>query len=144
MIGAWALAAVLATLHAFAMRDYVGLIDRAAARVPPITTPLRHIIPTNYADAQNWVRYALTFDGEAPSRVRYTYNDNAPDGREVHWSSGFAHLVAGAGRLRQGVTGEPLPLATERVLPWFNLPLLMAAVIVFSAWVGRRPVACSG
>ena len=144
MIGAWVLAAVLATLHAFAMRDYVGLIDRAAARVPPITTPLRHIIPTNYADAQNWVRYALTFDGEAPSRVRYTYNDNAPDGREVHWSSGFAHLVAGAGRLRQGVTGEPLPLATERVLPWFNLPLLMAAVIVFSAWVGRRAGAGAG
>ncbi len=144
MVGAWALAAVLATMHAFAMRDYVGLLDRAAPRVPPITTPMRHIVPTNYADAQNWVRYALTFGGEAPSRVRYTYNDNAPAGREVHWSSGFAHLVAGAGRLRQIVTGEPLSLATERMLPWFNLPLLLAAVVVFSTWVARRAGAGAG
>ena len=144
MVGAWALAAVLATMHAFAMRDYVGLLDRAAPRVPPIATPLRHIVPTNYADAQNWVRYALTFDSEAPTRVRYTYNDNAPAGREVHWSSGFAHLLAGAGQLRHMVTGEPLPLATERVLPWFNLPLLMGAVIVFSTWVARRAGAGAG
>jgi tetratricopeptide (TPR) repeat protein len=144
MIGAWALVALLATLHTRAFRDYVGLLDRAAPRVPPISTPMRHIIPTNYADAQTWVRYALTFDEGAPWQVRYTQNDNAPAGREVHWNSGFAHLVAGAGRLRHALTGEPLPLATERIIPWFNLPLLFVIVVFFSVWTARRAGAGAG
>ena len=96
MLGAWALAAGLATWHTLAFRDYVALLDRAAPRVPPITTPMQHIVPTNYADAQTWVRYALTFDAGAPWRVRFTPNDNAPAGREVHWNSAFAHLLAAA------------------------------------------------
>lgn len=144
MLSAWALAALLATLHTFAMRDYVDLLDRAAPRVPPIATPMRHIVPTNYADAQTWVRYAHTFDEGAPWRVRFTHNDNAPDGRSVHWNSAFAHLVAGAGRLRHAITGEPLPLATERIIPWFNLPLLLVVVVVFSSLVGRRAGAGAG
>lgn len=144
MVGAWALAALFATLHTLAFRDYVGLLDRAAPRVPPITTPMQHIVPTNYADSQTWVRYALTFDAGAPWRVRSTLNDNAPAGREVHWNSGFAHLVARAGRLRAALTGEPLPLATERALPWFNLPLLLVVVVLLSAWVARRAGAGAG
>lgn len=144
MVGAWALAAGLATWHTLAFRDYVGLLDRAAPRQPPVTTPMQHIVPTNYADAQTWVRYALTFDAGAPWQVRFTRNDNAPTGREVHWNSAFAHLLAGAGRLRHTFTGEPLALATERVLLWFNLPLLLTVVVGFSAWVGRRAGAGAG
>ncbi len=117
MLGAWALAALLVTRHTLAMRDYVTLLDNAAPRIPPISTPHRHIIPTNYADTQTWVRYALTFDEGAPWRVRYTYNDNAPAGRAVHWNSAFAHLIAESGRLRHQLTGEPLPLSTERIIP---------------------------
>lgn len=144
MLGAWALAAGLATSHTLAFRDYVALLDRAAPRVPPVTTPMQHIVPTNYADAQTWVRYALTFDAGAPWQVRFTRNDNAPAGRAVHWNSAFAHLLAAAGRLRQAFTAEPLALATERVLPWFNLPLLLAVVGGFSVWVGRRAGAGAG
>ena len=144
MLGAWALAAGLATSHTLAFRDYVALLDRAAPRVPPVTTPMQHIVPTNYADAQTWVRYALTFDAGAPWQVRFTPNDNAPAGRAVHWNSAFAHLLAAAGRLRQAFTAEPLALATERVLPWFNLPLLLAVVGGFSVWVGRRAGAGAG
>lgn len=144
MVGAWALAAGLATWHTLAFRDYVGLLDRAAPRQPPVTTPMQHIVPTNYADAQTWVRYALSFEAGSPWQVRFTPNDNAPAGREVHWNSAFAHLLAGAGRLRHTFTGEPLALATERVLLWFNLPLLLTVVVGFSAWVGRRAGAGAG
>jgi len=144
MVGTWALAALLVTLHTIAFRDYLALLDRAAPRVPPISTPMQHIIPTNYADAQTWVRYALTFDAGAPWQVRYTQNDNAPAGRDVHWNSAFAHAVAGAGRLRHAITGEPLALATERIVPWFNLPLLMVVLIFFSAWIAHRAGAAAG
>ncbi|MCX6955182.1 MAG: hypothetical protein NTV51_23765 [Verrucomicrobia bacterium] len=144
MLGVWGIAALLTVLDAVAFREYIDLLDRAGPRVPPISTPMQHIVPTNYADAQTWVRYALTFDEGGPARVRFTLNDNAPDGREVHWSSGFAHLIALAGRWRAVATGEPLPLATERVLPWFNLPLLLGVVVLFSAWTARRAGAGAG
>jgi tetratricopeptide (TPR) repeat protein len=144
ILGAWALAALLVTRHTLAMRDYVALLDNAAPRNPPISTPHRHIIPTNYADTQTWVRYALTFDEGAPWRVRYTHNDNAPAGRAVHWNTAFAHLIAESGRIRHKLTGEPLPLATERIIPWLNLPLLLVVVVGFSSLVGRYAGAGAG
>ncbi len=140
----WMLVALLAAWHAFAFRDYVELLNRAAPRVPPAVTPLQRIAPTNYADAQTWVRYALEFDRGAPWRVRFTQNDNAPVGREVHWNSAFAHLVATAGRCQAAVTGEPLALATERSLAWLNFPLFLGIVVFFSAWVARRAGAGAG
>jgi tetratricopeptide (TPR) repeat protein len=144
MIAAWAAAIAFAVSHAVAMRGYTAMLDGAAPRVPAVTTPKQHIVPTNYADAQTWVRYALTFDEGAPWQVRHTVNDNAPQGREVHWSSGFAHLLSVAAKIRRGLTGEPLPLAMERVLPWFNLPLLVMVFGSFSYWVGRRAGAGAG
>lgn len=144
MVGTWLAVVVLATLHTQAMLGYTHMLDRAALRGPEPTTPMQHIVPTNYADAQTWVRYALTFDQDVPWQVRYTFNDNAPAGREVHWNSGFAHLVYAGGKIRQMITKEPLPLATERMLPWFNLPLFIIIVIGLSAWVGRRAGAGAG
>lgn len=144
MLAAWGLAAVLAVCHVQASLQYRDLMDRAAERVPPLSTPMRHIVPTNYADAQTWVRYALTSEPGAPARVRYTHDDNAPEGREVHWNSAFAQLIADAGELRAAFTGEPRALATERMLPWFNLPLLLVVVVGFSAWTGRRAGAGGG
>ena len=144
MAGAWVLAAVLATAHAVAFREYVAMLTRSSQRTPPAVTAMHEIVPTNYADAQTWVRYALTFDQGAPWQVRYTFNDNAPAGREVHWNSGFAHAVAAGGRLRRAFTGEELSVATERMLPWFNLPVLLGVIGLFSAWVGRRAGAGAG
>ncbi len=145
MVVAWVAAGYLAYRHAGVTRDYTAMLDGAALRNLQPPTPMQHIVPTNYADAQTWVRYALTFEEkDTPSRVRYTYNDNAPQGREVHWNSGFAHLVNWGGHLRRAFTDEPMPLATERMLPWFNLPVLMVFVLGLSAWAGHRAGAAAG
>jgi tetratricopeptide (TPR) repeat protein len=144
MAGAWLVAVVFAVLHVQAMLGYTGMLDRAALRGPEPTTVMKHVVPTNYADAQTWVRYALTFENDVPWQVRYTYNDNAPAGRDVHWSSGFAHLVYAGGKLRQMFTHEPTSLAIERMLPWFNLPLFVVVMVGLSAWIGRRAGAGAG
>ena len=144
LLSAWVAVAVLAALHSLAFRDYVDLLTRAAPRTPPISTPLQRIVPTNYADTQTWVRYALDFDQGAPWRVRHTEKDNAPQGRDVHWNSGFAHLVALGGKLHAAATGEAQPLATERALSWFNLPLLLGTVMGFSLWAMKRAGAGAG
>lgn len=144
LLFAWAVVALFATLHTLAFRDYLDLLNRAAQRVPPAVTPMQRIVPTNYADVQTWVRYALDFEKGAPWRVRTTQKDNAPQGREVHWNSAFAHGIAAGGKIRAALTGEPLPLATERSLAWLNLPLFLGTVVLFSVWVTRRTGAGAG
>ncbi len=145
MASVWALVAVLLLLHTFAVRDYLALIDAQGLRgAPAASTPLKHTVPLVYLDAQMWVRYALDLQERGGARVRFTDVDNAPLGREVHWSSLLTWVIAGAGELRHLATGEPLPLATERSLPWINFTLLLALAIAFSAWAARRAGAGAG
>ena len=91
-----------------------------------------------YADALMWVRHSLDLAHGAGPQMRFTHADNAPFGREIHWNSGFAWLIVGAGSLRHLFTGEPLPGAIEEALAWFNLPLLLGFIVLMTVWVSRR------
>ncbi|MEO8337459.1 MAG: hypothetical protein ABI664_20950 [bacterium] len=139
----WALIAWLAVLDSLAIRDYVALLDDSAV-VPADSLPLRRSVPSDYADAQTWVRYALALDSSGAVRLRHTDIDNAPSGRAVHWSSLFAHVVAVGGMVRSAATHEGVAAATERSLAWINLPLLLIVVIGFSALVARHFGAAAG
>lgn len=145
LIGAWIVATVLLYLHSAAFRDYIQLLDNAGLRgAKAATTPLRRICPTMYADAQMWVRHSLALADGAGPQLRYTHVDNAPFGREVHWDSAFAWLIVGSGWVRHLFTHETLSYATEQWLAWFNVPLLMAFVVIFSVWVTRRAGTAAG
>lgn len=145
MAGVWTLVAGLLLLHLLAVRDYLALIEVQGLRgAPAATTPLKRTIPIVYIDAQMWVRHALDLQEHGGARVRFTTADNAPFGREVHWSSPLVWAIAGAGHLRQAATGEPLTLATERALEWINFTLLLALAVAFSAWTARRAGAGAG
>jgi hypothetical protein len=102
------------------------------------------VVPLVYVDAQMWVRHALDLQENGQLRVRFTDVDNAPFGREMHWSSLVTWVSAGAGQLRHAVTGEPLPFATERTLPWINFALLLVLAVALSAWAARRSGAGAG
>jgi tetratricopeptide (TPR) repeat protein len=80
----------------------------------------------------------LALDNEGGWRLRWTDIDNAPRGREVYWSSLFAQAVRGAGHMRARWTKEPISTATERALAWFNAPLLLGVIVLFTAWVAAR------
>jgi hypothetical protein len=133
----WALVAALGLLDALATRKYVQLLDDSGT-LSAAGLPLQRPAPANYDDALTWTRLALGLSEQPGWQLRWTTIDNAPAGREVHWSSAFAHLISAAGKARRQATGEPLPLATERMLAWFNLPLILAAVIVFSGLIAAR------
>ncbi|HVU34800.1 MAG TPA: hypothetical protein VHE61_15310 [Opitutaceae bacterium] len=139
LLAAWIALGVLIFWHTVEFRNYIRLLDGLSLRgAATASTPLKRVCPTMYADAQMWVRHALALaDGSGP-QLRYTYVDNAPFGREVHWDSGFAWLIVGAGELRHWVTGEPFPTAVEQSMAWINFPLLLAFIVGFSTWVARR------
>ncbi len=137
LVCVWVLIAMIAAFDTLALRDYVTLLDDSAL-INATSLPLRRSVPSDYADAQTWVRFALALDSTGDWQLRHTDIDDAPDGRAVHWSSAFAHVVALGGKLRRASTGEPLTLATERSLAWINLPLFLAVVVLVSTLIARR------
>ncbi len=145
LIATWALVAGLLLASTLAARDYLALSGslglRGSAQAP---TPLRQTCMSFAVDAQVWIRHALALSEGNELQLRFTTIDNAPDGREVHWNSAWAWLIAGSGRLRQAVTGEPLPTAVERMSMWLNFAVFLVVIIVISAWAARRAGAIAG
>jgi hypothetical protein len=137
---AWLIAGALIVLHTAVVGDYVRLLDTQGRRgAAEVTTPLRQVIPARHADAQMWVRHAITGVESGVWRVHRTNVDNAPLGREVHWSSGFAWLLRGAAKLESAIGGaQSGPRALEGALFWFNGPLFFATIVLWSTWAARR------
>lgn len=134
LLATWCACAAAIGLHTQAVADYVGVFDRLGrleGAAP--ATPRQQAIPARYADAQMWLRHAQAGRAADESRVRFTTADNAPHGRDVHWASPLVWLL----RLAEGRAGE-------RSLLWFNAPLLLAALALFSAWAARRAGAAAG
>jgi len=132
---AWTAVTSAVVAESIAMRGYIGMLDDSGT-LPPDIVPLRSTVPADYADAYTWTRLAL--GPGTPGRVRETRIDNYPDGREVHWSSAYLTLIAAAGRARASILHEPVESATERMRVWFNLPIFIGFVVLFSVVVAKR------
>lgn len=141
----WLLAAAALGLQADAVRDYLQTVGRLGVKDgAELETPLRQIYPGFASDAQTWVRHALELAEGDALRLRHTRLDNAPEGRAVQWSSGWAWCVAGAGKVHQFFTGLPLPLAVERATLWLNPVAMLALIVALSWWATRRLGLLSG
>jgi tetratricopeptide (TPR) repeat protein len=139
MVAVWLLLGGLMFSHARLIRDYLGVVGGMGLRgEPAATTPLVQPYPAFAADAQTWVRHALTLAEGQQTRLRFTDIDNAPHGREVHWNSAWGWIIALAGKLDHWINGTPLPRAVERMTLWVNPTVLLVLIIVVSAWTVRR------
>lgn len=95
------------------------------------------VLPNSSVDARWWVMHTKKMLRDGNWRVRGTALDNAPDGREVHWSSFLMWVLALLAWVRSWGTGQPAE--------WFAAdaavavgPLLL--VVLFGAlwWTARR------
>jgi tetratricopeptide (TPR) repeat protein len=135
----WIVAAVLLFAHARLVRQYLDIAGGLGLRgAGEPTTPLQQVFPAFAADAQTWVRHALSLLEGDQWRLRYTTIDNAPDGREVHWNSAWAWTIAIAGWLDHWLAATPLPKAVERMTVWLNPFVLTALIIIISRWAANR------
>ena len=135
---AWLVAAMLVLAHARAARDYLSLSEGLGLRgATQASTPLRATYFAFY-DAPAWVRLSLSLAEGEQLRLRHTTIDNAPQGRDVHWNSGWAWTIVGAGAVRQAFTGEPRLLAIEHATVWLPGAALLTLMALFSAWTYRR------
>jgi tetratricopeptide (TPR) repeat protein len=137
LVIAWVVVASAVVTESLAMRGYIAILDDSGT-LPSEVVPLRSTVPADYADAYTWTRLALGLSGAPVGRVRETQIDNYPDGRAVYWNSAYVELIGAAGRLRAALLHEPVERATERLRVWFNLPVFMAFVVLFSVVTAKR------
>jgi hypothetical protein len=124
-----------------------------AARPPP---PRDAHSPTGYAagqrneildpgDSYHWVMQTQTIAAGEGLRTRTVNYDNAPFGREVHWSSPLRWWLATVGWIHGKLTGQPWPIAIERAALYANTLLfvffLLAAVPIVAWRFGSWPAA---
>ncbi len=76
-------------------------------RVPPGTREEHLVLPYYAMDARWWVVHTKQMLRDGTWRVRETRMDNAPDGREVHWSSPLMWILAVLAWIRSWGTGMP-------------------------------------
>ncbi|MSU47665.1 MAG: hypothetical protein EXS37_00960 [Opitutus sp.] len=145
LLTTWSLCALLVVLHTLAACGHVVLLGAQGLRgVSKATTPLRQVIPAGYADAQMWVRHAVAGEDKLPFRVRHTHADNAPTGREVHWSSSVVWILRIAQQVQEVFTPDRGAHALERSVLWLNAPLLIGLMVLLSAWAAERAGAGAG
>ena len=168
MLSVWIFCGTMVVQHTLVSQKYLALVGKMGLRgAKEADTPLRSMWPSFAADAETWVRLSLDVSEGGDSRERFTHIDNAPDGREVYWNSGWAWLMSRGGMAWQAVdfwqqqrayslatpaeklklpppTPLTLPIATELAAFWQNLPVFIGLIVLFSSWVGRRAGAGAG
>jgi tetratricopeptide (TPR) repeat protein len=98
----------------------------------------QHVLPLGYPDSYQWIRQTQDMVAEKHWRVRHTTNDNWPEGREVHWSSGLRWWLVGLAWCDHAITGQSLGRAIESVAP-LAMPLSLAILLlVGTPWVARQ------
>ncbi len=104
------------------------------------------ILPPVGTDGLHWIMHTQKLLHDGGWRIRYTDNDNVPDGREIHWSHGFIWWLMILGKIHSAITGLPLPASVEAVSPYANT-LIFVAMIAGLPWILFRrfgPIAASG
>lgn len=96
------------------------------------------IFPSSGIDGMFWVEHAQSMAANGDWRIRRTAVDNAPIGREVHWSQIYLWWLILLGRLRSGLTGESLPICIESMAVFSNALLILMLLILIPFLVFRR------
>lgn len=90
-------------------------------------------------DSYYWLRYAERIGKGETLRVRETTADNAPYGREVHWSQSVSWMLVCLGKLRAIFSGETWPVALEKASVILN-PLLLSLFVCAMGYALLRRV----
>jgi hypothetical protein len=150
----WWLAALAAVL-AFVVGDNLARIGhlRQVAGLPGVGVPapvsdaasptgfafgLRPLIlPRVARDTDHWIMQVQSSLAAGTTRVRSVAYDNAPRGREVHWTLPLHLWLSTLARITHAVTREPLGAAVESAALFANpllLVLFLVALIPVAAW----------
>lgn len=89
-------------------------------------------------DSFNWIYNATAMVKNHQLRTRFTDNDNAPYGREVHWSNAFTWYLIALGKVNSLWTGDDLISSIEQTGRFANALLLGLFGIFWAAVLARK------
>lgn len=114
--------------------------DPRAAQLPvsPGATVRSKILPPSSMDGRWWVIHAAEVVKGNTFRVRYTKLDNAPEGREVHWSSGLVWLLALLAHVISVVSGRPALDCLPEAAFWAGPAMLVFSLCLLGFLAFRR------
>jgi len=95
------------------------------------------VLPPYAMDARWWVMHAKQMLREGPWRVRHTATDNAPDGREVHWSSSLSWALCGMAGIWGAISGQPVEQCVAPAAI-FGGPILLLPIGLLLFLLSRR------
>ncbi len=96
------------------------------------------VLPSIGADGLHWIMQAQLIVNGQTARVRHVDYDNAPYGRDAHWSSLLPWWLATLAWVNHAFTGTPVPIAVESVAPYANTLLFVFLLVLVIPLVARR------
>ncbi len=96
------------------------------------------ILPSFAVDGYAWIRYAQEMSDRGAWRLRHVTLDNPPEGRELHWNSGFCWWLITLGKCHSLATGTSLRASIEVMAGWANPLLLIGCLLVFGAMIRAK------
>ncbi len=127
------------TTHRLRYLSRVNALGAGSLPASSLTLPVRPILPAPYLDGYAWVTLARHMAESGRTRIHWTDDDNAPDGRRVDWSSLYAWWLLALG----AATGQGDLLAVARAAPLAG-PVLLAVLLPLLAWFAYRGSGAAG
>ena len=106
--------------------------------IPPGAYLQTTTLPPSSMDMRWWVLHTQSLLDSDSFRIRDTAIDNAPSGREVHWSSGLIWLIAGLARVVSFFKGQPPVDCVVLAATIAPLVLLLLSIAGIGALVAKR------
>lgn len=113
---------------------HVTMLHYVGRHTPSDTRNHLYLMDT---DAHQWVLDAQQAVATKQFRLRWIESDNAPFGRELHWSSGYLWWLIFLGETHSLITKTPLANSIEYTALFAN-PLLLFGALCFAAWFFPR------
>lgn len=96
------------------------------------------VLPISSVDSNWWILHTEAMLRSGDWRVRETTRDNAPLGREVHWSSGLIWILAGLAWLIHIGSGLSVEASVQQAALLAGPFMLMGFILAFSWAAARR------
>lgn len=129
----------LNTLYTLSVTHYLDIVSEVTLWHSTDSNTQPKIGLAVAADGRTWERLIYEQSQTVqPSPPHYTFSDNFPVGRSVHWSSLWNNYQSSLAGLRMLCSQENFASALSITARWSNLPIWGLTVLLLGHWISKR------
>lgn len=135
--------AVVRGRHILAVSENYGVMVDAPADAPDSPTGYADgrrslVLSIGAADTAHWIMQTQEMIANGDWRIRHVEYDNAPSGREVHWSAPLHWWLAGLAWLDHLASGRPVGQSVERAVLYSGPAMLLVLLVGLGTFLLRE------